>query len=123
MIVQFVCTMCGASFSASRGRAYCSDECRRVVHNAASRRWREENREQVAAYNEARRIRPVDLVCVECGGAFKGRSDRRYCSRRCKGRAYRRTHVEQYAAKQARAYRRRQERARSREGVPGGGAA
>ena len=76
----------------------------RVCSSAATRAWREQNRERV---NAARRKPPVKLRCVECGGEFGGRKDRLLCSRRCKDRRYARLHPEALREKQQRKYQRR----------------
>jgi hypothetical protein len=69
---------------------------------AYQRAWRAENPERVAGYNEARRIPPTSLVCVECGGSFLGRKDRLLCSRRCKDRRHARLHPEALREKKRR---------------------
>src|SRR5687768_3491073 len=60
-----------------------------------------------ATYNAERRVGPVALRCVECGGEFEGRPDRLVCSRRCKDRRYARFHPETLKAKERRKAARR----------------
>ena len=79
----------------------------RACSSAATRAWREQNRERV---NAARRKPPVKLRCVECGGEFGGRKDRLLCSRRCKDRRYARLHPAELATKERRKYERRRRR-------------
>jgi hypothetical protein len=86
----------------SRWNSWCKACC--VGRN---RQWRAEHPEQQQAYNEARRIPPASLVCVECGGGFVGRKDRLLCSRRCKDRRYARLHPEALREKKRRYVRRR----------------
>lgn len=44
------------------------------------------NPEKYAAYNAARRTPPSRLVCSECDGEFRGRTDRKTCSPECRRR-------------------------------------
>jgi hypothetical protein len=76
----------------------------RGCSSAATRAWREQNRERI---NAARRTPPVKLRCVECGGEFEGRKGKLICSRRCKDRRYARLHPEELREKQRRKYARR----------------
>ena len=72
----------------------------RACSSAATRAWREQNRERV---NAARRTPPVKLRCVECGVTFEGPKNRLLCgARRCKDRRYRRLHPEALRAKKRR---------------------
>jgi hypothetical protein len=66
---------------------------------------------RVREYNEARRIPPSQLVCVECGETFWGRKDRLVCSRRCKDARYARLYPEAWREKRRRYFQRRRERA------------
>ena len=75
-----------------------------------NRRWRAEHPEQQQAYNERRRVPPVERACVECGGSFEGPKNRLLCSRRCKDRRYARSHPEKLRAKQRRKDARRRAR-------------
>jgi hypothetical protein len=54
------------------------------------RRWRFENPEKIAAYNQAKRRPLVGLECVECGRKFEGRPHAKVCSKLCKGRRWER---------------------------------
>jgi len=96
------------SFSAFRQQfttsTWLSSWCR-GCSSAATRAWREQNRERV---NAARRKPPAKLRCVECGGAFEGRKGKLICSRRFKDRRYARLHPEALREKQRRKYARRQ---------------
>ncbi len=82
-----------------------------MTASEAAKRWRVANPGRVEAYNASRRVLPALVMCEECGAVFEGRSNRLLCSRRCKDARYRRLHPVENAAKQARKYRRRQERA------------
>ena len=75
-----------------------------MCSNAATRAWREQNRERL---NAALRTTPAKLRCVECGGDFEGRKGKLICSRRCKDRRYARLHPEELQEKQRRKYLRR----------------
>jgi hypothetical protein len=69
----------------SRGERQC-----RQCGRDASRRYVEANRERVLARRRERRVRVVHdpRSCEECGEAFTPRrSDKRYCSERCRDRA------------------------------------
>jgi hypothetical protein len=97
------------SFSAFRQQfttsTWLSSWCR-GCSSAATRAWREQNRERV---NAARRKPPAKLRCVECGGAFEGRKGKLICSRRCKDRRSMRGYIsEALREKQRRKYARRQ---------------
>jgi len=98
------CPVCKRSlpFSAFRQQfttsTWLSSWCR-GCSSAATRAWREQNRERV---NAARRTQPAKLRCVECGGEFEGRKGKLLCSRRCKDRRYARLHPEAVRAKQRR---------------------
>ena len=89
----------------------------RECHVAATRRWRAENPEWIAAHSESRRKPPAKHICPECGVVFYGRRDRLTCSRRCKDARYRRRHPEEYRAKERRKDARR--RARQLEATSG----
>jgi len=109
------CAHCGENHPAAaflrneRSADGLSSWCR-TCHNEATRRWRAEHPERVAADNAARRRPRVELSCVECGAVFEGRAGQLVCGRRCKDARYRRLHPEAYRAKRARKNRRRRER-------------
>ena len=103
------CSRCYRSLPVSAFRAneklrsgldsWCLD-CRRE----ASRLWRAEHRDEC---DERRRVPPLKLRCVECGGEFVGRKGKLICSRSCKDRRYARLHPEALRAKQRRKDERR----------------
>ena len=82
-------------------------------HRTHQREWRARHPDKIAAYNAARRIGPVAIRCVECGGKFEGRPDRLVCGRRCKDARYRRLHPEAYREKQRRKAARRRWKVRN----------
>jgi hypothetical protein len=53
------------AFAGAADRVRCGS-CRAEVN----RRWRAQNPEAVAAYNESRRIGPRECTCVDCGAVF-----------------------------------------------------
>ena len=92
------CTSCSAwkpaeDFPANpRMRDGRSSHCR-VCHAAASKRWREANRDYVDAVNAARREEyaaehgQLERQCENCGRTFaRSRRDARTCSQRCRDR-------------------------------------
>lgn len=82
------------------------------------KKWRAANPEKVAAYNERRRVGPVEVACAECGAVIVGRPNRVVCSRRCKDARYRRLHPVEWEAKRRRHNARLVER-RKRERATG----
>src|SRR6266542_5680796 len=71
------------------GRSSWCREC----HVAATREWRAENPEYVAAYNSRRRVKPRDVRCVECNETFMARRrDHVLCSPLCRRRRAERRH-------------------------------
>jgi predicted nucleic acid-binding Zn ribbon protein len=63
---------------------YCSDACREVASRAGQNRRRRERR---AA---ARLVQRDPVICLSCKQPFiPGRSDQRYCTSLCRGRAFR----------------------------------
>ncbi len=111
------CAHCGENYPAAaflsnkRSADGLSSWCR-TCHNEATRRWRVENPERVAAEKAARR-RPRVELCVECHAVFEGRTRQLVCGRRCKDARYRRLHPEAYREKR----RRKERRRRGREGA------
>ena len=101
------CTRCGRwlpldAFSRTEYTSFgWSARCKECAA-VATQEWRERNPEYIADYNEARRIPPTKLTCVECGSQFEGRRDRLVCSRKCRDSRYRKLHPLEYAAKRAR---------------------
>jgi hypothetical protein len=87
--VAVVCAGCGARFELTRSAArdgerhFCGEPCLRAFRRA----WAEE-------LERRRRAKPsptVELVCRACGGAFRGRVGRLYCSPLCRSRGKRRS--------------------------------
>jgi predicted nucleic acid-binding Zn ribbon protein len=104
---DYHCEQCGARFLAHRLAGnmvrLCSDKCERVRRNAKLRQWRamttpdhlgRHRRAPVQQRAEARAGR----TCEHCGVAIEvTRSDRRFCSDRCRVRAYHRRRHRQAA--------------------------
>jgi hypothetical protein len=82
----------------------------RECHREAGQRWRAAKPEYQEAYNQRRRVEPVEVRCEECGTAFLGRPNRVVCSRRCKDARYRRLHLVEYREKERRKHARRRAR-------------
>jgi hypothetical protein len=93
--LEYICEQCGARFLAHKLAGnmvrLCSDKCARERGVSQERQWREtappgpyrRNRSQQRAAVRA------DRTCEQCGVAIKAaRSTRRFCSRRCRIRAY-----------------------------------
>jgi hypothetical protein len=91
------CSSCGAVVDADASTVAPSCQACRECRRAAVKE----------AQLARRRLPPHELECSECGTTFQGRKDQKVCSRRCKDRRYVRLHPVEYAAKQARKYRRR----------------
>ena len=58
-------------------RKYCSDKCK-----------------QKAKYQRSQKTRRTSRQCVECGESFPARSNKRFCSKRCKDRKAKRSERE-----------------------------
>ena len=52
--------------------------------NEYNQKWRAEHRDQIDAYNLARRVEPTKLKCGICGAEFYGRRNRKSCSPECR---------------------------------------
>jgi ribosomal protein S27AE len=80
-----VCGHCGVPMFDNTGRSYwgnvhCSDECRLLSRRAIARK----------SYANNHAVPVKDRACVQCGETFTAkRKDARYCSPRCRQRAFR----------------------------------
>jgi hypothetical protein len=52
--------------------------------NEYNQKWRSEHRDQIDAYDLARRVEPTKLKCSECDAEFYGRPNRKSCSPECR---------------------------------------
>jgi hypothetical protein len=74
----------------------------RSCHNEATAKWRESNPDQVEAYNVGRR-KVVEMArCGHCDGLYaQNRTDKLYCSKRCRDRARDARRPEEYRQRRA----------------------
>lgn len=79
VLIEGVCATCGGWFARARRERYCSEHCR----------MRRPRRKPSNGYRPKPRARST---CVECGGVVEvpGRARRRFCSKRCSDRLFRR---------------------------------
>jgi hypothetical protein len=105
---DYHCEQCGARFLAHRLAGnmvrLCSDKCERERRNAKQRQWRATpvpdhlRRHRRARAPQRRAEHRAARTCEHCGIAIEvTRSDRRFCSDRCRIRAYHRRQHRQAA--------------------------
>jgi hypothetical protein len=104
---DYHCEQCGARFLAHRLAGnmvrLCSDKCERARRNARLRQWRattapDHLRRHRSARAQQRAEARAGRTCEHCGIAIEvTRSDRRFCSDRCRVRAYHRRRHRQAA--------------------------
>lgn len=88
MALQGNCEWCGAEFTAvSRAKRFCGGTCKAracTARAAASGKLDE----WTAATLDRKRRKPESSVCQQCGVTFWQRHRRRYCSPKCRNRAF-----------------------------------